>query len=249
MPGAYFNKFLEHSQSRIRSHARVSGQDGPVNDYGFAAELFLLFAPRPGWRRGRLGHLGPASAQEGPHHDPRAVGHAGAVDARCGVGDPDVGGVDRLVLDRDLPGVGRLGWVLRPRQSAGGRRQPGRLGARCRRGLRQRGALRSVGNDSPDRRCAARRRAGARPAPTHARAARSGPSRPARRRGRRRRHHRPPPRRPAAHHRSGHRPADGRDRAAAQSRNGGDRGNARDRSGPSSAPAADTEIATAQIGQ
>ena len=53
-----------------------------------------------------------------------------------------------------------------------------------------------------------------------------------RRRGRRRRHHRPSARGPPPHHRRRHRPADGRDRPAAEPRDGGDRGNAGDRARP-----------------
>ena len=56
-----------------------------------------------------------------------------------------------------------------------------------------------------------------------------------RRRRRRRRHHRPSARGPAAHHRRGHRPADGRDRPAAEPRDGGDRGDAGDRARPPAA--------------
>ena len=54
-------------------------------------------------------------------------------------------------------------------------------------------------------------------------------------RGGRRRHHRAPARRPAAHLRPRHRPADGRDRPAAEPRNGGDRGDAGDRASPQAA--------------
>ena len=60
-------------------------------------------------------------------------------------------------------------------------------------------------------------------------ASRPGARGPCRGRGRRRRDHRPSARGPAAHHRRGHRPADGRDRPAAEPGDGGDRGNAGDR--------------------
>ena len=51
-------------------------------------------------------------------------------------------------------------------------------------------------------------------------------------RGRRRRDHRASARGPPPHYRPRHRPADGRDRPAAEPRNGGDRGDARDRAAP-----------------
>ena len=50
--------------------------------------------------------------------------------------------------------------------------------------------------------------------------------------GRRRRNHRASARRPAPHHRRRHRPADGRDRPAAEPGDGGDRGDAGDRAAP-----------------
>ncbi len=69
--------------------------------------------------------------------------------------------------------------------------------------------------------------------PSGTRAAATIPIRSARRMlaagGRRRRHHRPSARGPAPHHRRGHRPADGRDRPAAEPGDGGDRGDAGDR--------------------
>ena len=169
-------------------------------------------------------------------------GAAGAAGRGCGHHRPVLARSDRG--DR---GRGRQGHRRRLRRRPVGRQRrpwralhaadPHRRSGLCRRTRCRRSwprSRRSSRGAAPQRDPAAAPRRQHRPCRDHPerarrRSSRSGARRADRRCGRRRRHHRPPARRPPPHHRRRYRPADGRDRPAAEPGNGGDRGDAGDR--------------------